>query len=432
MASGTRTPSTIVTITLTGQTEFNIPFEYLARKFVVLTLIGKDRTVLVLNTDYRFISKTKVSLTNPTPAGYEKLEIRRDTSASERLVDFHDGSILRASDMNLSQVQTLHVAEEARDLTADTIGVNDDGDLDARGRKIVNLGDATEPSDAVTLRQEMQWADSALNSANRAEASEVVVIAAANEAFASKNAAFVYKEEAKVSAANAATSEAQADISAEAASVSAVNSSDSAIVSVTNAATAEAAAVDANLAKDRAILEAAKLGNMNDLAECIDFIDLNYKNVGFKGKLVIGVNGASPRDAVTVEQLTVRDDLITNLDSKLDALEDAVDARPYIVRRIQLDKTHAYTDVGMRTEWSDGYCEISGSALGSSAADTDFYFGGDLPVFYQAQITDHYYFISSGNRNTYIADVHADRLTFRSGMGAPNRCSITVTGRWKV
>ncbi|MGL5784541.1 MAG: phage tail fiber protein, partial [Alphaproteobacteria bacterium] len=127
MASGTRAPSTIVTINLTGQTDFNIPFEYLARKFVVVTLLGTDRKVLTLNTDYRFVSKTVISLANPTPAGYTQLELRRETSATERLVDFHDGSILRAYDLNLSQIQTLHVAEEARDLTADTIGVNDEG-----------------------------------------------------------------------------------------------------------------------------------------------------------------------------------------------------------------------------------------------------------------------------------------------------------------
>ncbi|CCI88886.2 tail fiber protein [Yersinia phage phi80-18] len=108
-----------------------------------------------------------------------------------------------------------------------------------------------------------------------------------------------------------------------------------------------------------------------------------------------------------------------------------INARPYIERRIVLPATHAYTDVGIRTEWSDGHCEISGSALGNSAADTAFFFGGNLPVFYEAQLTEHYYYIATGNRNIYIQAVHLDRLTFRGGMGEPNRVSISVTGKWK-
>lgn len=153
MASGTRAPSTIVTVSLNGQTDFNIPFEYLARKFVVVTLLGIDRKVLTLNSDYRFVSKTVITLANPTPAGYTQLELRRVTSATERLVDFHDGSILRAYDLNLSQIQTLHVAEEARDLASDILGLNDDGDLDARGKRIVNLGDASSANGAASYGQ---------------------------------------------------------------------------------------------------------------------------------------------------------------------------------------------------------------------------------------------------------------------------------------
>ncbi|MGM2810349.1 phage tail fiber domain-containing protein, partial [Bacillus cereus group sp. Bce027] len=91
-------------------------------------------------TDFRFISKTIVQTTVPWgPAdGYERIEIRRDTSATDRLVDFADGSILRASELNISQIQTPHVAEEARNMVADTISENADGDLDARGRRLAN------------------------------------------------------------------------------------------------------------------------------------------------------------------------------------------------------------------------------------------------------------------------------------------------------
>lgn len=147
--------STVRTYPLNGAVDFTITFEYLARKFVRVTLIGKDRKELVLNQDYRFTTKTQITTSRAWTAadGYHMIEIRRFTSASDRLVDFADGSILRAYDLNISQIQTLHVAEEARDLTADTIGVNNDGHLDARGRRIVNLAHAVDDGDAVSLGQ---------------------------------------------------------------------------------------------------------------------------------------------------------------------------------------------------------------------------------------------------------------------------------------
>lgn len=164
-------PKTVKTYALTGALkDFPITFEYLARKFVAVTLIGTTRKDLVLNVDYRFSTPTTITTIRSSgwgvADGFDLIEIRRLTSATDRLVDFADGSILRALDLNTSQIQSLHIAEEARDLTADTIGVNSDGDLDARGKRIANLGDAINPGDAVTLRQEQAWGASALNQAN--------------------------------------------------------------------------------------------------------------------------------------------------------------------------------------------------------------------------------------------------------------------------
>lgn len=161
-------PKTVKTYDLDGsQKDFEIPFEYLARKFVVVTLLGQDRKELVLNVDYRFTQRTVITTTQTWgPADeYERIEIKRVTSATERLVDFSDGSILRASDLNTATVQALHIAEEGRDIATDTIGVDNDGNLDARGRKVVNLADGVEPGDAVTVRQQLANSESAMASA---------------------------------------------------------------------------------------------------------------------------------------------------------------------------------------------------------------------------------------------------------------------------
>lgn len=149
-------PKTVLTYPLNGTNrDFTIPFEYLARKFVQVTLVGKDRTILTLNIDYRFTQRTIITTTKPWgPAdGYERIEIRRYTSATERLVDFSDGSILRAYDLNTSQIQAVHIAEEARDSAADNLALNRDGDFDGRMHKIINVLPGTNDGDAVAYQQ---------------------------------------------------------------------------------------------------------------------------------------------------------------------------------------------------------------------------------------------------------------------------------------
>ena len=201
---------TVLTYQLDGsKRDFNIPFEYLARKFVVVTLIGVDRKVLTINTDYRFATRTTISLTKAWgPAdGYTTIELRRVTSTTDRLVDFTDGSILRAYDLNVAQIQTMHVAEEARDLTADTIGVNNDGHLDARGRKIVNLAFATGDYDAVPLKQIKERENSAWNAVIK---SEEHANRSNNEANRSRDEADRARREADRSTQQAGVSTAQA------------------------------------------------------------------------------------------------------------------------------------------------------------------------------------------------------------------------------
>lgn len=221
---------TVLTYPLDGSTrDFNIPFEYLARKFVVVTLIGVDRKVLTLNTDYRFATRTTISLTKSwgTADGYTTIELRRVTSTTDRLVDFTDGSILRAYDLNVAQIQTMHVAEEARDLTADTIGVNNDGHLDARGRRVVNVGNAVDRGDAVNLGMLQDWDNSALNQADRSEKEADRAEAAASQADSSAAKALSSEKSASTSATNALASENAAKASQVAAAGSASSSEQS-------------------------------------------------------------------------------------------------------------------------------------------------------------------------------------------------------------
>ncbi|AKG94385.1 tail fiber protein [Pseudomonas phage phiPsa17] len=343
------TPKTVRTYALDGtKKDFTIPFEYLARKFVVVTLIGATRRELILNTEYRFTTNTTITTTKAWgPAdNFDLIEIRRLTSATERLVDFADGSILRAYDLNISQVQSLHIAEEARDLTADTIGVNNDGDLDARARKIVNLADGVNDGDAVNMRQQRQWAGSALNSANASaasaqasEASRQASLAQAQASAASAGQSSTYATNSQNSASNSQTSrlasEAARDASITARDLSqawaskaedqvvasglyssyhysrkSAASASASLTSANNSAnSASFSTTEANRATtqaDRAKTEADKLGNMNALGGAIREVNTTGKkveiNTGWEWNSdVIAVDGFRSRSSSSID-----------------------------------------------------------------------------------------------------------------------------------
>lgn len=140
--------STIYSYNLTGGRVFPVAFEYLARRFVKVTLVGTSRQEMQLNVDYRFISKTEIETTIAwTPGEFQTLEIRRVTSSTDRLVNFTDGSILRSQDLNISQIQAIHIAEEGRDVAENSM-ISGGFFWDALGLPIKNVGNPSLPTDA--------------------------------------------------------------------------------------------------------------------------------------------------------------------------------------------------------------------------------------------------------------------------------------------
>lgn len=147
--------STIAIYTGDGTTtDFTVPFDYLAKKFVKVSV---GLTVLEggdygdASKDFYFLDKTTVRLRTPPQAGAE-VTIRRYTSATDRIVSFKDASILKASDLDTASIQTVHIAEEGRDVINDALIVNKEGNWDAKGHRIVNVGDAVNDGDAVNFK----------------------------------------------------------------------------------------------------------------------------------------------------------------------------------------------------------------------------------------------------------------------------------------
>ena len=112
------------------QTDFVVPFDYLKKSFVRVYL---DSSTLLTGgdygdtgADYYFLDNTTVRL-KTAPADGVLVTIRRYTSATERIVSFKDASILKANDLDTSQLQSFHIAEEARDVINDAMVKDEDG-----------------------------------------------------------------------------------------------------------------------------------------------------------------------------------------------------------------------------------------------------------------------------------------------------------------
>lgn len=195
-------------------TDFTVPFDYLKKSFVTVrlgtgnTLTGGDYGDT--GSDYYFLDKTTIRL-KVAPASGESLTIRRYTSATERVVTFKDASILKATDLDTSQVQAFHIAEEGRDILEDSLSVNREGNWDAKGKRIINVGDAVSDSDAMTYGVYKTDALGALHSKIAAEKARDRAVEAETNSKKSEENAKLSETKAKTSEENAVSASAHAD-----------------------------------------------------------------------------------------------------------------------------------------------------------------------------------------------------------------------------
>lgn len=104
-----------------GNTQYRIEFDYLARTFVVVTLVNSSNPtlnrVLEVGRDYRFLNPTMIEML-ADQSGFDIVRIHRQTG-TDLVVDFRNGSVLTASDLTNAELQAIHIAEEGRDQTVD-------------------------------------------------------------------------------------------------------------------------------------------------------------------------------------------------------------------------------------------------------------------------------------------------------------------------
>lgn len=88
-------------------TTYSFPFDYLRQAFVCVQVDNEDVSNFELSGDGRSVVFTTA------PAKGSTINIYRNTT-STRLVSWADASVLKAKDLTVQQVQTLHLVEEAQ------------------------------------------------------------------------------------------------------------------------------------------------------------------------------------------------------------------------------------------------------------------------------------------------------------------------------
>ena len=124
-------------------TQFSIPFTYQDTSEISVTVNG------VAETGLTFPSSSTVLLTS-APATGTLVQVRRSTDLTARAVDFASGSVLTEEDLDDSNIQVYHAAQESIDRAEDSIQLGTDNKWDALGSIIKNVGTPIANTDAAT------------------------------------------------------------------------------------------------------------------------------------------------------------------------------------------------------------------------------------------------------------------------------------------
>lgn len=259
-----------------SQTNFSVPFDYLRPSFVHVAVDDAE-------VSEGFTISNRMVMFDSAPAKDSIVHIYRSTSTT-RLVSWADASILKAKDMTVSEVQQLHILEEASDWSKTNSIVLDEESGAWQGRKfrVSNIADPKDAQDAVTkkyldneessMMQRMNaiktqteqlmntagnYKDNAYNSAQSASTSAASAAESARLAEGYKNVAETAKSDASLYAANAKTSADNAGASKEAAQSAATTASNF-------AADARNSAGEAKTYRDAASIYAANAKNYSE------------------------------------------------------------------------------------------------------------------------------------------------------------------------
>ena len=124
-------------------TQFSITFTYQNTSEISVTVDGVAQAGLT------FPSSSTVQLTS-APAVGTLVQVRRTTNLAARAVDFASGSVLTEEDLDDSNIQVFHAAQEAIDIAGDSIFLDTDDKWEANNKVIKNVGTPIANTDGAT------------------------------------------------------------------------------------------------------------------------------------------------------------------------------------------------------------------------------------------------------------------------------------------
>jgi len=130
-------------------TQFTVPFPYIRREHVVVSLN-------YVSAVFTWVNNTTVQV-SPAPANAVRVEVRRVTPVNNPLVDFTDGSTLVAADLDTNYLQQTYINQEQDDQFNDGVYTNVQGLPDAGGKRITNVGNPTAAQDVATKSYTDNW-----------------------------------------------------------------------------------------------------------------------------------------------------------------------------------------------------------------------------------------------------------------------------------
>ncbi|WP_130906906.1 phage tail fiber protein [Pseudomonas sp. Sample_16] len=209
------------TQSVSGNRNFSVPFPYISRDHVKVTVNGTAST-------FSWLSASSIQLTT-APAVGVKVEVRRVTERNSTLVDFADGSTLTESQLDLANKQNFYLAQEADDLAVESNG-------------LAKVATDTANAATTTANEAKTLATTAVSAANTASSTANTADSKATSAVSTANTANTKADQALAKAANAETVAGAANSKADSA-VSTAN---------TASGTANGASTLANAAKTQA------------------------------------------------------------------------------------------------------------------------------------------------------------------------------------
>jgi len=142
----------------TGVGPYNFTFPFISTAHIK---VEKNGTLLTVGTDYTLSTSPTQQITlTAALVATDRLKIYRQTPGLQAspnnvaLVDFNDGSVLTASDLDRNTQQLLYLVQESDDTGSGALAPSDDGSTwTAQSKRISEVADGLNAQDAVTMAQ---------------------------------------------------------------------------------------------------------------------------------------------------------------------------------------------------------------------------------------------------------------------------------------